>query len=105
MAFDGTRTRLFEVNPVTRRLKALASVDGLFFRRGQEGTGWIAGSSSLGSVLLRTASGTAIRVDARDGSHAGDLAMADNVIGAVFWNERGSTVRLYDRDKIGVSLR
>jgi Zn-dependent protease with chaperone function len=104
-AFDGTRTRLFEVNPVTRRLKALASVDGLFFRRGQDGPGWIAGSSSLGSVLLRTATGTAIRVDGRDGSHAGDLAMADNVIGAVFWNERGSTVRIYDRDKLGVSLR
>ena len=105
VAFDGTRTRLFEVNPVTRRLKALVSVDGRFFRRGQEGTGWIAGSSSLGSVLLRVASGTAIRVDGRDGSHADELAMADTVIGAVFWNERGSTVRLYDREKIDVSLR
>jgi hypothetical protein len=105
-AFDGTRTRLFEVNPVTRRLRALASVDGLFFRGGQEGSGWIAGSSGLGSILLRTASGTAIRVDGRDGSHAaGDLAMADNVIGAVFWSEHGSTVRLYDRDKVGVPLR
>jgi Zn-dependent protease with chaperone function len=101
LAFDGTRTRLFEVNPVTRRLKALISVDGRFFRRGEEGgTGWIAGWSSFGSVLLRPSAGTAIRVDGRDGSHADALAIADSVIGAVFSNETGSTVRLYDRDAV-----
>jgi hypothetical protein len=106
LAFDGTRTRLFEVNPVTRRLKALTSVDGRFFRRGDEGgTGWIAGWSSFGSVLLRPSAGTAIRVDGRDGSHADALAIADSVIGAVFSNDTGSTVRLYDRDQAGVSVR
>jgi Zn-dependent protease with chaperone function len=103
MAFDGTRTRLFEVNPVTRRLKALVSVDGGFFRRGEEGsTGWIAGRSSLGSVLLQPATGAAIRIDARDGSIVDEIAIGDAAIAAAFSNEHGSTVRLYDRDKIGV---
>jgi Zn-dependent protease with chaperone function len=103
LAFDGTRTRFFEVNPVTRRLKPLVSVDGRFFRRGEENArGWIAGWSSVGSVLLRPDDGTAIRVDGRGGSRADELAIADSVIGAVFSNENGSTVRLYDRGKIGV---
>jgi Zn-dependent protease with chaperone function len=101
LAFDGTRTRLFEVNPVTRRLKGLVSVDGRFFRRGEpDNSGWITGWSTLGSVLLRTAGGPAIRVGARDGSHAMELAIADSVIGAVFWNENGSVVRLYDRASV-----
>ena len=103
LAFDGARTRLFEVNPVARRLKALASVDGQFFRRGEEGsTDWIAGWSSLGSILLRTATGAAVRIDQRDGSQASELAMADSVVGAVFSNENGSTVRLYDRVQAGL---
>jgi Zn-dependent protease with chaperone function len=106
LAFDGARTRLFEVNPVTRRWKALASVDGQFFRRDEEGsTGWISGWSSLGPVLLRPADGTALRIVGRDGSHAEELAIADSVIGAVFWTENGSTVRLYDREKINVPLQ
>jgi hypothetical protein len=106
MAFDGNRTRLFEVNPITRRLKALVSVDGRLFRHDQEGdTGWIAGGSSLGSVLLRPAAHTAIRINGRDGSRAEALAIADDVIGAVFSNETGSTVRLYDRDQAGVPVR
>jgi hypothetical protein len=106
MAFDGARTRLFEVNPVTRRLKALVSVDGRFFRRDEEGsTGWIAGWSSAGSVLLRPDGRTAIRVDGRDGSRADQLAISDSVIGAVFSNANGSTVRIYDRDQAGVPLR
>jgi Zn-dependent protease with chaperone function len=103
MAFDGARTRFFEVNPVTRRLKALVSVDGRFFRSGEESrAGWIAGWTSLGSILLRTTAGRAIRVNGRDGSHANVLAITDSVIGAVFRNESGSTVRVYDREQIGV---
>jgi Zn-dependent protease with chaperone function len=106
LAFDGTSTRLFEVNPVARRLKALASVDGWFFRRDEGGSaGWISGWSGLGSILLRPSAGTAIRIDGRDGSRADALAISDNVVGAVFVTEKGSTVRLYDREKIGVSLR
>jgi hypothetical protein len=103
LAFDGGRTRLFEVNPVARRLRALASVDGRFFRRGDDNAaGWIAGWSSLGSVLLQPATGKAIRIDGRDGSRAYELAVADNVIGAVFSNETGSVVRLYNRCSAGL---
>jgi Zn-dependent protease with chaperone function len=106
LAFDGTRTRLFEVNPVTRRLKPLVSIDGWFFRRDEGGSGaWISGWSGLGSVLLRPSEGTAIRIDGRDGSRADALAISDNVVGAAFVNEKGSTVRLYDRAKIGIPLR
>jgi hypothetical protein len=101
LAFDGARTRLFEVNPVTRRRKALASLDGQFFRRDEEGSaGWISGWSSLGSVLLRPADGMALRIVGRDGSRAVELAITDSLIGAVFWTENGSTVRLYDRKKV-----
>jgi Zn-dependent protease with chaperone function len=103
LAFDGARTRLFEVNPVTRRLKALAVVDGRFFRRDEgNATGWITGWASAGSVLLRPASGTVVRVIGRNGLQAGELAIADSVIGAVFWNDDGSVVRLYDRDRAGL---
>jgi hypothetical protein len=43
-AFDGTRTRFFEVNPATRRLKALASVAGHFiFAATPAAAGWPAG--------------------------------------------------------------
>jgi len=103
LAFDGGTTRFFEVNPVTRRLKALVSVSGRFLRSGDEGSsGWIAGSSNLGSVLLRTTARRAVAIDARDGSHADGLAIGDRVVGAVFSHEDGSTVRLYDREQIGI---
>src|SRR5262249_14240424 len=102
LAFDGGTTRFFEVNPVTRRLRALVSVKGRFFRSGDEGNfGWIAGSSTLGSVLLRPAGRAAVGVDARDGSHADGLAITDRMVGAVFSNGYGSIVRLYDREQIG----
>jgi Zn-dependent protease with chaperone function len=103
MAYDGARTRFFEVNPVTRRLKALVSVDGRFVRRGEDShSGWVAGSTNAGSLMIPTGGGTAVRVNGRDGSQASVLAIADSVVGAVFPNESGSTVRLYDREKIGV---
>jgi hypothetical protein len=106
MAFDGDRTRFFEVNPVTRRLKALVSVDGRFLRNGEESrAGWIAGWTNLGSILLRTTAGRAIRVNGRDGSRANVLAITDSVIGAVFPSGSGSTVRVYDRVQIGVPLQ
>jgi hypothetical protein len=106
MAFDGDRTRFFEVNPVTRRLKALVSVDGRFLRNGEESrAGWIAGWTNLGSILLRTTAGRAIRVNGRDGSRANVLAITDSVIGAVFPSGSGSTVRVYDREQIGVPLQ
>src|SRR5262249_42345106 len=102
-AFDGTQTRLFEVNPVTRRLKALSSVNGWFFRRDADGSnGWISGWSSKGSVLLRPSDGKAIRIDGRDGWRASEIALSESVVGAVFVDEKGSTVRLYDREKLGV---
>jgi Zn-dependent protease with chaperone function len=104
-AFDGSRTRIFEMNPVARRLKALVSIEGRFFRRGEDGNGWIVGGSSLGSVLLHTATGTAIRIDRHDGSIVDQFAIGDTVIAAAFSKENGSTVRLYDREKIGVPLR
>jgi Zn-dependent protease with chaperone function len=100
MAYDGARTRLFEVNPVTRRLKALVSVDGRF-RRGEDShAGWIAGWTNSGPVMIHAAAGTAVRVNGRDGSQPNMLAMADSVMAAVFQNQNGSTVRLYDREAI-----
>ena len=83
--------------------QAMASVEGRFVRgEGESPAGWIAGWTDLGAVLIRTTGGTAIRVNGRDGSRADVLAIADSVIGAVFPNENGSTVRLYDRGKIGI---
>ena len=56
MAYDGARTRLFEVNPVTRRLNALVSVDGRFVRRGDESqAGWVAGCEVPGYRALAKA--------------------------------------------------
>jgi hypothetical protein len=52
--------------------------------------------------MIHTGGATAVRVNGRDGSQASVLAMADSVVGAVFPNENGSTVRLYDREKISV---
>jgi Zn-dependent protease with chaperone function len=103
MAFDGARTRLFDVNPVTRRLKALVSVDGRLIRGGEESrAGWVAGWTNAGPVMVHTTAGTAVRLNGRDGSQPNMLAMADSVIGAVFPNQNGSTLRLYDRETIEV---
>jgi Zn-dependent protease with chaperone function len=105
MAYDGASTRLFEVNPVTRRLKALVSVDGRF-RRGEDShAGWIAGWTNSGPVMIHAAAARAVRINGRDGSQPNMLAMADSVLAAVFPNENGSTVRLYDRKMIDVPLR
>jgi hypothetical protein len=53
---------------------------------------------------LRPADGRAIRIVGRDGSQAMELAIADGVIGGVFWTDNGSTLRLYDREKITAPL-
>jgi len=90
-AFDGTRTRFFEVNS----LKALASVAGHFYLRGDAGGGWVAGWWDGEPVLLRTATRNAIRVRGLDGSRVDELAITETVIGAVSSGIDGSIVRLY----------
>jgi len=94
-AFDGTRTRFFEVNSLTRTLKALASVAGHFYLRGDAGGGWVAGWWDGEPVLLRTATRSAIRVRGLDGSRVDELAITETVIGAVSSTADGSIVRLY----------
>jgi hypothetical protein len=42
-AFDGTRTRVVEVDPATGRINPLATLHGRFISHGRAGGGWLTG--------------------------------------------------------------
>jgi hypothetical protein len=97
-AFDGLRTRLFAVDPSTRRPEPLASVNGRFYLRGDAGCGWLAGWWDRSLVLVKASTGEAFRLADGEWHSPMLLAKTDTVLGAVFENRRGSVVRLYSME-------
>lgn len=94
-AFDGTRTGIFAVEPGTRPLIPLASVDGRFYLHGESGGGWLAGWWDRSPVLFRAATHEAIVLAGRGSDRPFQLAVADPIVGTVSSSEGGSTIRLY----------
>ena len=97
-AFDGTRTRLFTVDPAERQMTPLVSMRGRLYVRGDSGRGWLTGWWNRTAVVVRTATGEAISVADRDGQRAYQLATSEQVLGAVSSTPGGSTIRVYALD-------
>jgi Zn-dependent protease with chaperone function len=97
-AFDGMRTGFFEIDAATRRPRALASVNGRFYSRGDAGCGWLAGWWDHALLLVRASTREAISITDASGRRPMNLARSDNLLGAVFADGRDSLVRLYSID-------
>jgi Zn-dependent protease with chaperone function len=98
-AFDGMNTRFVALDPETRRLTALASIPGRFYLRGDAGNGWLVGWLDHGLVVIHPSARQGIRLRDDQEREPDLLAIGENVIGAVFSGEHGSTIRLYPMER------
>ena len=94
-AFDGRRTRFFTVDPGTRQVAALSSLDDRFYLRGVSGRGWVSGWMDRGPLVLRARTRQAVRISGPRRGRPYHLTVAEKTLGAVSWAESGSVVRLY----------
>jgi Zn-dependent protease with chaperone function len=96
-AFDGRRTRFITIDPGTRQLTALASLDERFIFRGASGGGWVSGWmdnrwADGGPLVLNARTRQGIRVAGR---RPYKLTVSGKTLAAVSWTDSGSFVRLY----------
>jgi heat shock protein HtpX len=95
IAFDGTRSRVFSIDPETRRIAPVIQMDGRLFSYARLSSGWLTGWHAQGPVALRLDTREAFRVASSANEVISQLSPADRVIGALAYHDGISTVRLY----------
>lgn len=96
-AYDGTRTHVFSVSPHDQP-KPLTEFPGFLYLESESG-GWVSGWWNGGPVILRPDNRQAFRLRERDESlFAFELAVAGDLIGALFSGDDQTVVRLYPLD-------
>jgi Zn-dependent protease with chaperone function len=94
-AYDGSRTGFFTVDPVSRQMRALATVEGRSYIYDDVGYGWMSGWWDRSPILIRAAKREAIRVVPRTGDRPYALGIGQTAVGTVIAREHGATIRLY----------
>jgi hypothetical protein len=97
-AFDGSRTRFFDIDAATQQVQPLALVDGRFHPRADAGGGWIDGWWDGRQALVHPATHCALQVAPHDGAEATRLAIGDTVVAAVSPDGDGSVISVSKRD-------
>lgn len=96
VSFDGTRSRIFTIDPATHAIMARALLPGQFLLfhadAGGWAVGWWRGSAVAVSVLQDPRE--ALRYAERDGSEIGQVTVSGQHVAVVVSADRGSTVRI-----------
>jgi Zn-dependent protease with chaperone function len=93
-AFDGTDSRVVTIDPESASITPVALMPGRF-QIDAAGDGWVAGWSTLTSVVLRLATRQAIEPPDVSTRAVYAVAGADAAIGTATWNRTATRVRVY----------
>jgi hypothetical protein len=94
-AFDGSRTRFFEVDPSSARLTALGMLPGRFASYGHSRRGWTSGWWNSRAVALRLETREGVALAPSKAGRVTQIAVAGDVLAALSSSASGSTVRLF----------
>jgi hypothetical protein len=94
-AFDGTRTRFFEIDEDTYRLTPHGSIDGRMYVSGMDDRDWLIGWWDQRPIVLHAATREAIQLPAHLDERPYQVAIGNQVVAGIFPRGRTSTVRIY----------
>jgi hypothetical protein len=99
-AFDGTRTRVVEVDPATGQIIPLATLHGRFISHGRAGGRWLTGWCNATPAALRLREGEAVAM-ARETRPPATVTIQDHWFGTITPGANGATIRVYDLNQNG----
>ncbi|HKB09125.1 MAG TPA: hypothetical protein VKD69_00675, partial [Vicinamibacterales bacterium] len=95
-AFDGTKTRVFLVEPHVDRPRPLGWLPGRFYMHGSTAAGWVTGWWNSRAVMLRLSTREVLSLADPAAARVRTVAIAAHVVGALIPGEP-HVVRLYER--------
>ncbi|HKW00328.1 MAG TPA: hypothetical protein VJN96_10915, partial [Vicinamibacterales bacterium] len=98
VSFDGTRSRIFTIDPATHAIAPRALLPGQFLLFHADAGGWAVGwwRGSAVAVNVRPGSGEALRYAERDDAEIGQVTVSGQHVAVVVMSGPGSSVRVGD---------
>jgi Zn-dependent protease with chaperone function len=94
-AFDGARTRVVTIDPITAHITPVTTLWGRFSQRGTAAPGWLTGWLDSTPLALHLATNEVLRISPRPREWIRAVSVTDDAIGTISSAGGASVVRIY----------